>query len=125
MEKCDNQPEIPGVTTPDYQEEIPGVTTQEEEEEITEMDMTEEEDENTEITGVDQNTEDPGVNHTTGANNAIHGSPPGPTPTNDISTHKVETVNKSNTEEDKIENEEIIQDKEGFEFQVKSPSPVE
>ena len=81
--------EIPGVTTPDHKKEIPGVTTPEEEEEITEVDITEEEDENTEITGVDQNIEDPGVNHTTGEKNAMPGNPPEHTPTNENSTPKV------------------------------------
>ena len=41
MENCENQPEIPGVTTPDHQEEIPGVTKPEEEEDIIEMEITE------------------------------------------------------------------------------------
>ena len=78
---------------------------------------------NREITGVNQNTEGPGVNHTTGENNATPGNPPGPIPTNDNNTPEVETVNDdSNTEEDETENEETIQDEEGFEFQVNSPS---
>ena len=54
------------------------------------------------------------------------GNPLGSIPTNDNNTPKVETVNnKSNTEEDETENEETIQDKEGFEFQLNSPSPAE
>ena len=54
---------------------------------------------------MDQNTEDPVVNHTTGANNVITGNPPEPTPTNDINTPKVETVDKSDAEEDETESE--------------------
>ena len=120
-----DQEEIPGVTTPD-QEEIPVVETPEEEEEIPEADIPEEEDEETEITLMDQNTEDPGVNQPTGGNNAMPGNPPGHIPTNDNNTHKMETVdNKPDTEEDNITNEETIQDEEGFEFQVNSPSPTE
>ena len=49
VKECNNQIEIPGVTTPDHQEEIIGVTIPEEEEEITEKDIPEEEYENTEI----------------------------------------------------------------------------
>ena len=89
------------------------------------MDILEEEDKNTEITGVDQNTEDPGVNHTTGENNSMPGNNPGPIPTNDNNTPKVETVGESDTEEEETENKETIQDKEGFKFQVNSPSPAE
>ena len=87
--------------------------------------MTEAEDENTEIIGVDQNTEYPVMNHTTGANNAIPGSPPDPTPTNDNNALKLEMAGESDVEEDEIENVKIIQDEEMFNFQVKSPSPVE
>ena len=97
MEECDNQPEIPGVTTTDHQEKIPVVTTPEEEGDITKMYIPEEEDENTEIAGVDQNTEDPEVN----ANNAMHGNPPESTPTSDNNTPKFYTV-------------KTIQYKEGF-----------
>ena len=65
------------------------------------MDIPEEEDLDADITGVDQNAEDPGVNHTTGANNAMPGNPPGPIPTNDKNTPKVDTVDdKYNIEED-------------------------
>ena len=85
-----------GVDEYNNQEEITGVTTSEEE--IPEVDIPEEEDENAEITGVDQNTEDPGVNHTKGGKNAMHGNPPGPIPTKDKNTPKVETVDKSNSE---------------------------
>ena len=54
------------------------------------------------------------------------GNPPGPTLTNDNNTPKVETFdNDPDTEEDKTENKETIQDKEGFELQVNSPSPAE
>ena len=74
---------------------------------------------------MDQNTEDPGVNHTTVANNAMLGNPPGPIPTNDNNTPKVETVDESDAEEDETENEEAIQDEEGFDFQVNSPSHAE
>ena len=75
---------------------------------------------------MDQNTEDQGVNHTIGANNAIPGNPPRPIPTDKKSTPKVETVgDESDAEEDETEKEETIQDKEGFEFQVNSPSPAE
>ena len=63
------------------------------------MYIPEEEDEDTYIIGVDQNTKDPGVNHTTGANNAIYGNPTGRILTNNKNMPKVETVdNKSNTE---------------------------
>ena len=90
------------------------------------MEIPEEEDENTEITGVDQNTEDSGVNHTTGANNAMHGNPPGPIPTNYNNKPKMETVDDEyDTEEGKTENEETIQDEKEFEFQVNSPSHAE
>ena len=41
MENCENQPEIPGVTTPDHQEEILGVTKPEEKENIIEMEIPE------------------------------------------------------------------------------------
>ena len=51
--------------------------------------------------------------------------PPEPTTKNDNNTPKVDTVNESDAEEDENENEEKIQYKEGFEFQVNSPSPVE
>ena len=37
----------------------------------------------------------------------------------------MEKVDKSDAEEDENEYEETIQDKEGFKFQVKSPSPAE
>ena len=104
------EPEIPVVTTPNHQVEIPGVTPPEEEEDITDMDIPEEDDENTEIVGVDQNTEDPGVN----SNNAMPGNPPEPTPTNDNNTPKVESVDKSDAKEDRNENEETVQDEEGF-----------
>ena len=90
------------------------------------MDIPEEDDEETEITGVDQDKEDPGVNQPTRTNNAMTENPPGPIPKNDNNTPKVENVDdKPNTEEDKTENEEKIQDEEGFEFQVNSPSPAE
>ena len=90
------------------------------------MDILEEEDEETEITGLDQETEDPGANHPTGENNTIHGNPPGHIPTNNNNAPKVETVNNEyDTEEDKTENKETIQDEEGSEFQVNSPSPEE
>ena len=90
------------------------------------MDIPEEEYVNTEIIEVDQNTEDPGVNHITGANNSMPGNPTWPIPTNDNNTPKVDTVDdESNKEEDKTVNGEKIQDKEGFEFQVNSPSPTE
>ena len=88
--------------------EIPGETTPEEEE-IPEVGITEEEDENMENTGVYQNTEDLWVNHTTGANNAMPGNPPGPIPINDNNTPKVEMVKKSNAGEDESENEETMQ----------------
>ena len=94
MENCENQPEIPGVTTQEYQEEILGVKTPEQEEAITETEISEEEDKNTEITGVDQNTEYTGVNE----NNAMPGNRPYPTPTNDKNTPKVETVDESDIE---------------------------
>ena len=74
------------------------------------MYIPEEEDENTEITGVDQNTDNPGLNHTIGASNAMPENPPDPTPTNYNNTPKVETVDESDTEEDETENEEKIQD---------------
>ena len=114
-----NQMEIiPRVKTSD-QEEIPGVATLEEEEEIPEEDIPEEEDQDTDIIGVDQNTKDPGVNHTTGANNVVPGNPPGPIPTNNNNTYKVETVNnESDTEEDETEEEKTIQYQKAFEFQV-------
>ena len=70
---------------------------------------------------MDQNTEDPGVN----VNNAMPGNPAEPTPTNDNNTPKVETFNEYYAKEDENENEETIQDEEGFEFQVNSPSPAE
>ena len=70
---------------------------------------------------MDQNTEDPGVN----INNDMPGNPPEPTSTNDKNTPKVDTVNKSDAKEDENENEEAIQDEEGLEFQVNSPSPAE
>ena len=53
------------------------------------------------------------------------GNPPDPTSTNENDTPKVGTVDKSDAKEDENENEEAIQDKEGFEFQVNSPSPAE
>ena len=74
-----------------------------------------------EIAGVDQNKEYPGVN----ANNAMPGNPTEPTPRNYNNTTKVETVDKSEAEEYESENEETIQDEEGFEFQVNPPSPAE
>ena len=126
VEEYGNQEQkIPGVATPD-QEEILGVTTPEEEEEIPEVEIPEEEYEETEIPGVDQDTEDTGVSNPTGANHAMPGNPPGPIPTNDNNMLKVETVDdESDTEEDKNENEETIQDEEGLEFQVNPPSPTE
>ena len=57
------------------------------------MYIPEEEDYNTEISGVVQKTEYLGLN----SNNAIHGNPQKPTPTNNSNTPKVETVNDSNT----------------------------
>ena len=111
--------------TPD-QAGIPGVATLEKEEVIQEVNIPEEEDDYTDITRVDQNIEDPGVNHITGSNNAMHGDRPGPIPKNNNNTPKVETVSdNSETEEDKTENEETIQDEEGFEFQINPPSPAE
>ena len=89
------------------------------------MDIPEEEYENTEITGVDQNTEYTGVKHTTEANNAMPGNPPEPTSADKKNMPKLETVNESDAEEEKNEKEEIIQDEEGFEFQVNSPSLAE
>ena len=90
------------------------------------MGIPEEEDNNTEVTEVDENTEDPGLNHTTWGNNTVPGNPPGPIPTNDNNTPKVGTVDdESDSEEEKSENKETIQDKGGFEFQVKPPSPAE
>ena len=75
---------------------------------------------------MDQDTEYPGMNQLTGANNAMPGDPPGHIPTNDNKTPKVKTVDdKPDTEEDKPENEETIQDEEEFDFQVNSPSPAE
>ena len=68
------------------------------------MNIPEEEDENTEIIGVYQNTEDPLVNHTTGANNTMPGNPQYPTPTNDNNTPKLEMVDKYDSEEDDTEN---------------------
>ena len=103
MEECNKKTEIPGVITPDHQEEIPGVKTPEEEVEITEVDIPEEEDDNTEITRVYQNTEYPGVNHTTGANNTMPGNPPEPTSTKYNNTPKVETVDEPDAEEDETE----------------------
>ena len=89
------------MATPD-QEEIPGVATPEEEAKVSELDLPEEEDGETKITGVDQYTEDPGVNHPTGANNAMSENPPGPIPTNNHNTPNVETiVDESDTEEDR------------------------
>ena len=72
--------------------------TPEEEVEITEVDIPEEEDDNTEITRVYQNTEYPGVNHITGANNTMPENPPEPTSTKDNNTLKVETVKDSDAE---------------------------
>ena len=69
---------------------------------------------------MDQNTENPGLN----INNAMPGNPPELTSTNNNNMPKVETVDKSDAEEDKNENKESIQDKKGFEFQLKSPSPA-
>ena len=68
-----------------------------------------------------QHTEYKGVN----INNATPGNPPEPTSTNDNNAPKVETVDKYDTEEDKNENVEAIQDEEGFEFQVNSPSSAD
>ena len=109
VEECDNQHEIPGEKTPNHREKIPGVTT------------TEEEEENKEISGVHQNTENPGVN----INNAMPGNPLEPTSTNDNNTPKLETVDESDAEEDENVYEEAIKDEEGFEFQVNSPAPAE
>ena len=81
------------------------------------MEIPEEQDDNKEILGVDHNTEDQEVS----INNAMPGNPPEPTSKNNNNTPKVETVDKSDAEEDKNENKEKIQDKEGFEFQVNSP----
>ena len=53
---------------------------------------------------MDQNIEDPGVN----INNAMTGNPPDPTSTNNNNTPKVETVNESDTKEDKNGNKEAI-----------------
>ena len=105
-----NQHEIPGVTTQEHQEETPGVTTTEEEEEIQEMEIPEDQNENKEIAGVDQNTEDPGVN----INNAMPGNPPEPTSTNENNMPKAETVDEYDSKEDENENEEAIQDEEGL-----------
>ena len=86
------------MATPE-QEEIPGVKTPEEEEKISELDIPEEEDEETVITGVDQDTEDPGVNHPTGSNNTMPGNPLGFIPTNNNNTPKVDTADDElNTE---------------------------
>ena len=75
---------------------------------------------------MDQDKEDPGVNQPTGKNNSMPGNSPGLIPKNDNNTPKVETVgDKPDTEEDETENEERIQDEEGFEFQVNSPFPKE
>ena len=66
------------------------------------MDIPEEEYEDTDITVVDKNTEYSVVNHTTGANNAMPGNPPGLIPTNNNNTPKLETVDdESDTEEDR------------------------
>ena len=111
--------------TQDHQEETPGVTTTEEEEEIQEMEIPEDQYENKEITGLDQNIEDPGVNHTTGTNNAMPENPTGPIPTKNINMPKVETVDESDAEEEETESKGKIQDKEGFEFQVNPPLPEE
>ena len=78
-----------------------------------------------EIIGVDQHTEDPGVNFTTGEKNTMPGNPLEHIPTNNNNKPKVETVDKSDAEEYETENKETIQDKEGFEFQVNSSSPAE
>ena len=116
----------------DDQEEIPGVEPLEEEEEILEVEILEEEDEETEIPGVDQDTEDPVVSNPTAEENAMPGNLTGTIPTNENNTPKVETPssvvtidNESDTEEYENENKEIIQDEEGFEFQVNSPTPTE
>ena len=85
------------------------------------MEIPEEEDENKEIVRVDQNTEDPGVN----INNSMTGNPPKPTSKNGNNMPKVETVNESDVKENENEKEEAIQDEEGFELQVNSPSPAE
>ena len=69
------------MTTPYHQEEIPLVTTPEDDEEIT---------------GVVQNTEDPGVS----INNSMPGNPPEPTSTNDNNMPKLEAVGDSDTKED-------------------------
>ena len=84
------------------------------------MDIPEEEDVNTEIIEVDQNTEDTGVNHITGANNSMPGNPTWPIPTNDNNTPKVDTVDESDAKENENENKETIKEEEGFEFQVAS-----
>ena len=68
---------------------------------------------------MDQNTEYPGVN----INNLMPGNPPEPTSTSDNNTPKVDTVDKSDAKEDKNQNKEAIQDKEGFEIQVNSLFP--
>ena len=66
------------------------------------------------------------MNLPTGENNAMPGNYPGPIPTNDNNTPNVDTVkDKYDTEEDETENEETIQDEEGFEFQIHSPFPTE
>ena len=62
------------------------------------MEITEEEDENTEITGVDQNIEYPGVNHTTGAKNAMPGSLQDINPTNDNNISTVDMVDEPDTQ---------------------------
>ena len=74
------------------------------------MEIPEEEDYNTEISGVDQNTEYPRVN----ANNAMPGNPPEPTPINNNNTPKVETVDESNTEEDKNETKKQYKTRKGL-----------
>ena len=90
------------------------------------MEILEEEYEETKVIGVDQDTEDPGGNHPTGANNAVPGNPTGTIPTNNNNTPKMETIDdNSDTEEDETENKEKIQDEGGFEVQVESTSPAE
>ena len=75
---------------------------------------------------MDQDTEDPVVNHPIGSNKTMHGNPPGPIPTNDNNMPKVETVDdEPDTEEDKTENKKTMQYVEGFEFQVNSPLSAE
>ena len=92
------------------------------------MEIPEEGNEKIEILGVGQDIEDPGVSNPKEEEKSMPGNPPGPIPTNYNNTPEVETPsdvvtinNESNTKEDENENEETIQDEEGFEFQVNSP----